>query len=757
MTDFIRHFFLTMLEITRETYKYYDIIFTGDTMASNLFEKLNPQQAEAVRIVSGPVMAVAGAGSGKTRVLTNRVAYLIDEIGIPANRILAITFTNRAAEEMKSRVFKLIKMPLKGIWISTFHAMGAKILRNDIHHLGYESNFQIIDDDDTVIITKNILKDLNYDPKQYNPKALANLVEAAKGDPIVLEIQTNPFKKILSEVFEEYQKYLRKNNLVDFQDLLVLVIKLFREFPEVLKKYQSWFEYIMVDEFQDTNDLQYDIVHLLAEKHQNIFIVGDEDQSIYAFRGANIQNIRKFMRDFPNHHKIILNQNYRSKRTILDAANSVIKHNRNRIPKDLFSQLGQGDKIIHYKAENDDEEAYFVYDRIKQFFKSGSSYKDIAILYRNNSMSRKFEDVLLKYNIPYKVIGNISFYKRKEIKDIIAYLRLIVNLNDDYAFARVYNEPKRGIGQTSFEKIQEYAKDHQLKIMDCIDEGVDFLVGKSTAQKLQDFKKIISDLLLEIEDVNLLVTFENLLARSGYLQALQKEAISGEKMLEAERRIENIQEFKTIILEKIKEYDAIKNYDILVNILNELALRSEAEDLLENDEYVSLMTMHSAKGLEFKVIFLTCFEQTLFPSNQSLLERNDVEEERRLFYVGLTRAKEYVYITNAKSRFMYGHYQSNLDSEFLAEIPQDLVEHQGIMKRQNTFSNFTKKEEKTVIDTLSSYTPTKNQFSIGDKVKHITFGEGVVVMIDKDKATIAFKAEYGIKVLMKDHPSIQKI
>ena len=729
----------------------------GDTMASNLFEKLNPQQAEAVRIVSGPVMAVAGAGSGKTRVLTNRVAYLIDEIGIPANRILAITFTNRAAEEMKSRVFKLIKMPLKGIWISTFHAMGAKILRNDIHHLGYESNFQIIDDDDAVIITKNILKDLNYDPKQYNPKVLANLVEAAKGDPIVLEIQTQPFKKILGEVFEEYQKYLRKNNLVDFQDLLVLVIKLFREFPEVLKKYQSWFEYIMVDEFQDTNDLQYDIVHLLAEKHQNLFIVGDEDQSIYAFRGANIQNIRKFMRDFPNHHKIILNQNYRSKRTILDAANSVIKHNRNRIPKDLFSQLGQGDKIIHYKAENDDEEAYYVYDRIKQFFKSGSSYKDIAILYRNNSMSRKFEDVLLKYNVPYKVIGNISFYKRKEIKDIIAYLRLIVNPNDDYAFARVYNEPKRGIGQTSFEKIQEYAKDHQLKIMDCIDEGVDFLVGKSTAQKLQDFKKMISDLLLKIEDVNLLVTFENLLAQSGYLQALQKEAVSGEKMLEAERRIENIQEFKTIILEKIKEYDAIKNYEILVNILSELALRSEAEDLLENDEYVSLMTMHSAKGLEFKVIFLTCFEQTLFPSNQSLLERNDIEEERRLFYVGLTRAKEYVYITNAKQRFMYGHYQSNPDSEFLDEIPQDLIEHQGIMKRQNAFANFPRKEEKTVVEPVPSYTPTRNQFSIGDKVKHITFGEGIVVMIDKDKATIAFKAEYGIKVLMKDHPSIQKL
>lgn len=746
-----------LLEKTGNIIKYYDIIFTGDTMASKLFDNLNPQQAEAVRIVSGPVMAVAGAGSGKTRVLTNRVAFLIDEIGIPANRILAITFTNRAAEEMKSRVFKLIKMPLKGIWISTFHAMGAKILRNDIHHLGYDNNFQIIDDDDTIIITKNILKDLNYDPKQYNPKVLANLIEDAKADPIVLEIQSQPFKKVLGEVFDEYQKYLKKNNLVDFQDLLVLVIRLFKEFPDVLKKYQSWFEYIMVDEFQDTNDLQYEIVYLLAQKHENLFIVGDEDQSIYAFRGANIQNIRKFMRDFPKHHKIILNQNYRSKRTILDAANSVIKNNRNRIPKDLFSQLGQGEKIIHYKAESDDEEAYYVYDRIKQFYKTGTSYKDIAILYRNNSMSRKFEDVLLKYNIPYKVIGNISFYKRKEIKDIISYLRLIVNPHDDYAFARVYNEPKRGIGQTSFEKILEYAKDHQLKIMDCIEQGVDFLVGKTTALKLVEFKKMIDNLLADIENVNLLVTYENLLNNSGYLNSLQKEASSGEKMLEAERRIENLQEFKTIILEKIKEFDLMKNYDILVNILNELALRAEAEDLLENDEYVSLMTMHSAKGLEFKVVFLTCFEQTLFPSNQSLIERNDVEEERRLFYVGLTRAKEYVYITNAKSRFMYGHYQSNPDSEFLGEISQDLVDHQGIMKRQHSFTNFNKKEEKSATESVSSYTPTKNQFSIGDKVKHITFGEGVVVMIDKDKVTIAFKAEYGIKVLMKDHPSIQKI
>jgi DNA helicase II / ATP-dependent DNA helicase PcrA len=728
-------------------------------MASFLFDKLNPQQAEAVRIVSGPVMAVAGAGSGKTRVLTNRVAYLIDEIGIPANRILAITFTNRAAEEMRARVFKLINLPLKGIWLSTFHAMGAKILRNDIHHLGYENNFQIIDDDDTVIITKNILKELNYDIKQYSPKTLSNLIEDAKADPIVLEIQSNPFKKILTEVFENYQKFLKANNLVDFQDLLILVLRLFREFPDVLLKYQTWFEYIMVDEFQDTNDLQYDIVHLLAKKHQNLFIVGDEDQSIYAFRGANIENIKKFMRDFPTYHKIILNQNYRSKKIILDAANAVIKHNRNRIPKELFSELGEGEKIIHFKAESDEEEAYFVYNRIKQLSKSGYNFRDMAVLYRNNAMSRKFEDFLLKYNIPYKVIGNISFYKRKEIKDVIAYLHLIVNRTDDYAFSRVYNEPKRGIGMTSFDKIAEYAKSIDGHLIDVIDLDIEGLVGKSTLQKLIEFKTVIDTIRADIENVNLVVTYENLLSQSGYLNALMKEAASGDKMLEAERRMENLQEFKTIILEKIKEFANMTNYEILVQILNELALRSEAEEQILNDEYVSLMTMHSAKGLEFKAVFLTCFEQTLFPSTQSLLERSDVEEERRLFYVALTRAKEKVFITNAKGRYMYGHYQENPDSEFLGEIHEELLDHQGISKNKHTFMPLNGREPRHAPEPVATptYIPTKNQYSIGDKVKHVTFGEGIIVMIDKDKATIAFKAEYGIKVLMKDHPSIQKI
>ena len=727
-----------------------------------LFEKLNEQQVKAVKIVDGPVMAVAGAGSGKTRVLTNRVGYLIDQIGIPANNILAITFTNRAADEMRTRVFKLIDRPLNGIWISTFHAMGAKILRNDINYLGYGNDFQIVDDDDSNIIIKTIMKSLNVDVKKFPPRLAASIIEEAKADETVLSLNHTIPRDILNRIFEGYQEYLKSNNLVDFQDLLVLVLKLFRGHPEVLKKYQTLFKYILVDEFQDTNDLQYEIVHLLAMGHGNLFIVGDEDQSIYAFRGANIQNIRKFMRDFPNHQKIILNQNYRSKSTILDAANSVIRHNTNRIPKDLFSTLGEGDKIIHFKAENDDEEAYYIYNKIKILNKAGIPFREMAILYRNNAMSRKFEDVLLKYNIPHKVVGNISFYKRKEIKDVIAYLRLIVNRGDDFAFSRVYNEPKRGIGETTFERMKQYAAQRNLKLMDLIEVDVD-LFNRSTFEKLMAFKKMIGDLQTNLENVNLLVTYDDLLEKSGYLPMLKEESqISGERQLEAERRIDNLQEFKTVILEKIKDYDAsTSNYQKLVDILTELSLREEAEELLENNEYVSLMTMHSAKGLEFQVVFLTCFEQMLFPSSQALMERSEVEEERRLFYVALTRAKDLVVITNAQSRFMYGHYQENPDSEFIGEIDGKLIDPQGLARPKRPASGpghpATETRTTPVPVATAGYVPSGIRLVIGDKVRHAVFGEGVVVMIDNDKATIAFKAPIGIKILMKDHPSIQKI
>ncbi len=728
-------------------------------LENKIFQKLNDKQIEAVKIVNGPVMAVAGAGSGKTRVLTNRIAYLIEEIGIPSNSILAITFTNRAAEEMRSRVFKLIDIPIRGIWISTFHAMGAKILRKDIEHLGYKPDFQIIDDDDSVIITKNILNDLNYDIKKFSPKAIYSLVSEAKADPFTISLHQEPIRSVLTQVYEAYSKYLFRNNLVDFQDLLVLVLKLFKQEKDVLRYYQDQFKYVLVDEFQDTNDLQYEIVHLLANKHHNLFIVGDEDQSIYAFRGSNIQNIRKFMKDFPEFTTIILNQNYRSKTNILHAANSVIKQNRNRIPKDLFSDLGPGEKVVHFKADTDEEEAYFIYSKIKSLNKEGISYKDMAIFYRNNAMSRKFEDILLKYNIPYKVIGNTSFYKRKEIKDIIAYLRLIVNLGDDFAFERIYNEPKRGIGNVTFQKMQEVAGKTNLKLMDVIDDSSDF-IPKSGLSRLLQLKSDLLDIQKNLENRNLLETYDILLKNSGYLAMLENNDASVEKKFESERRIENLQEFKTILLEKIKDYDAeISNYEKLIEVLEELSLREETEALLESSEYVSLMTIHSAKGLEFQVVFVTALEQTLFPSGQSLFEKADVEEERRLFYVALTRAKELAFLTNARTRFMYGRFMENQDSQFLNEIDESVVQKLGLSKPKEIYIDKPKYKPEPVVNpsVQENYQKVTQNLVIGDRINHKVFGIGVIVSIQGEKATIAFDKNTGIKVLMKDHPSIEKV
>jgi len=726
---------------------------------SVILEQMNPQQIEAVEKFSGPIMAVAGAGSGKTRVLTNKIAYLIQEIGVPPASILAITFTNRAAEEMRTRVFKLVDVPLKGIWISTFHAMGAKILRYDIHHLGYDPDFQIIDDDDSAIITKNILKEHGYDIKHYSPGGIAGLIEKIKGRPQILASLSEPIKSVMEEVYPAYVKYLKQNNLVDFQDLLVLVLELFHNYPEVLKKYQDWFQYVLVDEFQDTNDLQYEIVYLLAREHKNLFIVGDEDQSIYSFRGSNIENIRKFMRDFPKYHKVVLNQNYRSRTNILNAANSVITNNKNRLPKDLFSELGEGEKVLHFRAQSDEEEAYFIYNKIKNLVKDGYQYQDIAILYRNNAMSRKFEDVLLRYNIPHKVIGNLSFYKRKEIKDIIAYLRLLIDKGDDYAFSRIYNEPKRGVGPTSFEKIKDYAKEHNFRLMDAIDDEIEGVSSKGP-ERLRRLKQGLIEIQTGMEEVNLLVTYDKLLDVTGYMEMLKNDDLTAEKKLEAERRIENLQEFKTVILERIKDYDSdVSNYDKLLEILQYLALREEAEEFLENNQYVSLMTTHLAKGLEFKVVFIACLEQMLFPSSQSLLERFGIEEERRLFYVALTRAKELAILTSARERFMYGHLMANPDSQFISEIDETFLERSGIAKpREIVFDKVKRRPDHDWIVVPSvGYEAVDNDLKVGDKIEHQTFGKGVVVALNSDRATIAFQQHVGIKILMKDHPSIKKV
>jgi len=440
----------------------------------------------------------------------------------------------------------------------------------------------------------------------------------------------------------------------------------------------------------------------------------------------------------------------------LKAANSVIKNNRSRIPKDLFSTLGPGEKIVHYKAGNDEEEAYFVYDKIRSLLHSGYEKSDIAILYRNNSMSRRFEDAFLKYNMPHKVIGNISFYKRKEIKDVIAYLRLLVNKGDDYAFSRICNIPKRGLGNVTYSKLEDYAKENNLKMMDVIDADMPY-ANKKSIEALNKLKNDIIDLQKDIEKRNLLETYDLLLDKSGYKAMLENNDLVGDKAFEAERRLDNINEFKTIILEKIQDYDVnFSNYEILATMLNDLALREEAEDAMEQTDYVSLMTVHSAKGLEFKVVFITCLEQTLFPSSQSLQEHNNVEEERRLFYVALTRAKDLVFLTNCKSRFMYGHYMENLDSQFLEEIDDELVERKGMYRPKNiVIEKPYHRKSKTYTVKTYDYQEVEQEVVVGDKILHKTFGKGVIVSVDTDKITVAFKSPTGIKILLKDHPSYE--
>lgn len=724
-------------------------------LENQLLNKLNKEQKKAVEIVEGPVMAVAGAGSGKTSVLTNRIAYLIQEAGVSPYNILAITFTNKAANEMKERVQKLIDLPMDNIWISTFHSMGAHFLRREIDSLGYDKNFQIVDDQDTLNIIKNLMKKHNYDLNTYSPTITSKLVGNLKAKLVSINHIDQPIRSMIEQLYPLYNAYLKDNNLVDFEDLLVLTLKILQDFSGILKRYQEKFQYILVDEFQDTNNLQYNIIYQLAKEHRNIFIVGDEDQSIYAFRGSNVGNIKKFAKDFPEHKKIILNQNYRSKDTILKAANSVIKNNKDRIPKDLFSNLGSGDKIIHYKANTDEEEAYYVYEQIRKLRRENTPLSEIVVLYRNNAMSRRFEDIFLKYNLPHKVVGNLSFYKRKEIKDIIAYLHLLINSGDDYSFSRVYNTPKRGVGNVSFANLVEYAEENHLKLFDCIGVNHSPLSGKA-ALEMTKFRDLITELKQGLETRTLLDTYDLLLDKSGYKEMLEKDDSTKDKTFQSERKLDNLEEFKTIILEKVSDYERdISNYDKLATLLNDLVLHVEAEDN-EEHEAVSLMTFHSAKGLEFDIVFMTCLEQSLFPAIRNGFDAaNNIDEERRLFYVGLTRARHQVYLTNCKTRFMYGRYMDNLDSQFIDEIDEDYLDKRGSNHvRKSSFERVHSSKNRPTVK-YASYDTEEKQIKVSDKVNHKVFGRGMVVEVKGDLVKIAFSVPHGVKTLMKDHPSFK--
>lgn len=688
-----------------------------------LLKNLNKEQIEAVKTIDGPVLVMAGAGSGKTKVLTTRIAYLIEE-GIPSYNILAITFTNKAAAEMRDRVSNLIGDVSS--FIGTFHSLGVRIIRENHDILGLPNNFTIIDSDDTNTIIKKLLKEMNLDSKQYSPSYVRNRISFIKNqmltDGELDRLFNTPMDKVVVEVYHRYNNKLKTSASVDFDDLLLLPVNLFKERKDILEYYQDKYRYILIDEYQDTNPVQYKLSVMLSNKYKNIFVVGDMNQSIYAFRQADFRNISNFEKDFKGAKVIKLEHNYRSTNNILSAANEVIKHNTERKDLKLFSDNGDGVKIKYMRAYDEKHEIALVIDEIKHLLSEGYKNEDIAILYRTNAQSRAIEDVFLAKGIPYKVFGSYYFYNRKEIKDLISYLRLIYNPHDEISLRRVINTPKRGIGESAIAAIEERAKQQNISMFEALE-----------TRKELEFKEIIEDLIKRSESLCLTELIDEVLERSG-----MKKELESSKALEDEIRLENLMEVKSITA-SFEERTGSAN---LGDFLEEVSLIADISNHTEDGDVVTLMTLHSAKGLEFPVVFLVGMEEGLFPHNMSLME-NNLEEERRLCYVGITRAKERLYLTNAKRRMLYGKENMNMPSRFISEIDEKLIEKIG------------PKEENKVIDKKQMYTNDNNDITEGSIISHEQYGTGVVVKCDGSLISVAFKT--GIKKLMKNHKSIKKI
>lgn len=688
-----------------------------------LLKNLNKEQIEAVKTIDGPVLVMAGAGSGKTKVLTTRIAYLIEE-GIPSYNILAITFTNKAAAEMRDRVSNLIGDVSS--FIGTFHSLGVRIIRENHDVLGLPNNFTIIDSDDTNTIIKKLLKEMNLDSKQYSPSYVRNRISFIKNqmltDGELDRLFNTPMDKVVVEVYHRYNNKLKTSASVDFDDLLLLPVNLFKERKDILEYYQDKYRYILIDEYQDTNPVQYKLSVMLSNKYKNIFVVGDMNQSIYAFRQADFRNISNFEKDFKGAKVIKLEHNYRSTNNILSAANEVIKHNTERKDLKLFSDNGDGVKIKYMRAYDEKHEIALVIDEIKHLLSEGYKNEDIAILYRTNAQSRAIEDVFLAKGIPYKVFGSYYFYNRKEIKDLISYLRLIYNPHDEISLRRVINTPKRGIGESAIAAIEERAKQQNISMFYALE-----------TRKELEFKEIIEDLIKRSESLSLTELIDEVLERSG-----MKKELESSKALEDEIRLENLMEVKSITA-SFEERTGSAN---LGDFLEEVSLIADISNHTEDGDVVTLMTLHSAKGLEFPVVFLVGMEEGLFPHNMSLME-NNLEEERRLCYVGITRAKERLYLTNAKRRMLYGKDNMNMPSRFISEIDEKLIEKIG------------PKEENKVIDKKQMYTNDNNDITEGSIISHEQYGTGVVVKCDGSLISVAFKT--GIKKLMKNHKSIKKI
>ncbi len=710
----------------------------------NLLEGLNKAQYEAVKTTEGPVMVMAGAGAGKTKVLTTRISYIISELGIPQNNILAVTFTNKAAGEMKERIAKMLDIDTKYMWVSTFHSFCARLLRMEINALPpFTNRFNIADEEDSLKIVKDVMAELGIDTKEYKPTKIRGLISKSKNFSD-FNIKDDLVKEVFLEVSKAYQEYLAINNILDFDDLIIKTIELFKKNKDILEKYQTKFQYILVDEFQDTNALQYALIFMLSARYHNIFVVGDDFQSIYSFRGAKIENINKFRRDFLETKLILLEENYRSTNQILSLANLVIKNNPNQIKKTLFTQNPDGDKPFYYKASTSYDEVMFVIDKIKSLVAAGDSYNDIAILYRANYISRNFEDVLIKHQIPYIIYGGMSFFARKEIKDMVAYLRLLINNDDNFSFRRIINEPKRKIGPTLLEKLESEAMLQKTSLFNAIDT----YSGKGQgADSLKEFKKMIESIMATLDNQDLPDLIDILLKETGYENYLRT-TLDEDQFAD---KFQNIKELKSVLKEAKEFYEGDTNGVILDKFLCDLALRTDNEnDKFETKNAVRLSTYHQVKGLEFKDVFMVAMETGIFPSYNSSSDE-EIEEERRICYVGITRAKKNLYVSSADSRMLFGQSEHMLPSIFIREMQKELEENKPIYQPFEYKKKEIKKENKKedLVD--------NSDIKVGDKVNHKLFGDGMVVSVEGLKLTVAFKAEFGIKKLMANHPSIRKI
>ncbi|RIM35377.1 DNA helicase PcrA [Staphylococcus caprae] len=725
---------------------------------NSLVKNMNTEQSEAVRTTEGPLLIMAGAGSGKTRVLTHRIAYLLDEKDVSPYNILAITFTNKAAKEMKQRVEQLVGEEAQVIWMSTFHSMCVRILRRDADRIGIERNFTIIDPTDQKSVIKDVLKNENIDSKRFEPRMFIGAISNLKNElktPDDAQKEANDFhSQMVATVYKGYQRQLSRNEALDFDDLIMTTINLFERVPDALEYYQNKFQYIHVDEYQDTNKAQYTLVKLLASKFKNLCVVGDSDQSIYGWRGADIQNILSFEEDYPEAKTIFLEQNYRSTKNILNAANEVIKNNSERKPKGLWTANTGGDKIQYYEAMTERDEAEYVVREIMKHQRNGKKYSDMAILYRTNAQSRVLEETFMKSNIPYTMVGGQKFYDRKEIKDLLSYLRVIANSNDDISSQRIINVPKRGIGPSSVEKIQTYAVQNQISMFDALGE-VDFIgLSKKVTQECINFYETITNLIKEQEFLEISDIVDEVLQKSGYRDMLERE-----QTLESRSRLENLDEFMSV--PKDYEENTPLEEQSLINFLTDLSLVADIDEA-DTQSGVTLMTMHSAKGLEFPIVFIMGMEESLFPHIRAIKSDDDheMEEERRICYVAITRAEELLYITNATTRMLFGRSQSNMPSRFLREIPEDLLESHTGTKRQ-TISQAKPQQKRGFSKRTTS--PKKqvssSDWKVGDKVTHKAWGEGMVSNVNEKNGSveldIIFKSE-GPKRLLAQFAPIEK-